>query len=49
MPSKNQPTWTDANPVNQVIAAEGNVQTIKAQVALNGTRSLYLRLRITRP
>jgi hypothetical protein len=42
-------TWVAANPVNQVIATEGNVQTIKAQVALTGAPRLYLRLRITRP
>ena len=47
--STNLTTWVAANPITQVIATEGNVQTIKAQVALNGAHRLYLRLRITRP
>ncbi len=41
-------TWTTANPTNEVAATIGNVQTIKARVALNGANRLFLRLRITR-
>jgi len=42
-------TWTDANPTNQIVATQGNVQTVKALVAINGSSRLFLRLRITRP
>ena len=41
-------TWTAANPTDQIVATQGNVQTIKAQVAINGASQLFLRLRITR-
>ena len=41
-------TWTVANPTNEIIATIGNVQTIKARVAINGANRLFLRLRITR-
>ena len=41
-------TWTAANPTDQIVATQGNVQTIKAQVAINGASRLFLRLRITR-
>jgi len=42
-------TWTAADPTNQIVATQGNVDTINAQVAINGASRLFLRLRITRP
>ncbi|MBA3544318.1 MAG: hypothetical protein H0T83_07760 [Chthoniobacterales bacterium] len=42
-------TWTTATPSNETIAITGNVQTIKARVAINGASRLFLRLRVTRP
>ena len=40
--------WTTANPANEIIATQGNIETIKAKVAINGAPQLFLRLRITR-
>ena len=42
-------TWTAANPTNEILDTQANVQTIKAKVARNGATQLFLRLRITRP
>ncbi len=42
-------TWTTATPTNEIVATAGNVQTIKARVAINGASRLFLRLRVTRP
>ena len=42
-------TWTAADPTNQIVTTQGNVETINAQVAINGASRLFLRLRITRP
>lgn len=42
-------TWTTATPTDQIVATQGNLQTIKAKVARNGAPRLFLRLRITRP
>ena len=41
--------WTTSSPINEIIATQDNLQTIKAKVALNGATKLFLRLRVTRP
>ena len=41
--------WTTANPSNEIVETQANLQTIKAKVAINGAPQLFLRLRITRP
>ncbi len=41
-------TWITANPTNEIIATQDNVQTVKAKVAIDGAPRLFLRLRITR-
>src|SRR6185437_11265018 len=41
-------TWTTAGSIDEIIATQDNVQTIKAKVAMNGAPRLFLRLRITR-
>ena len=41
-------TWTTANSIDEIVATQDNVQTIKARVAMNGAPRLFLRLRITR-
>lgn len=41
-------TWTTSSPTNEIIATNGNVQTIKAKVPLNGATRFFLRLRIMR-
>ena len=40
--------WTPANPTDEIVATQGNVETIKARVAIDGAPQLFLRLRITR-
>ncbi len=42
-------SWAAATPVNEIVTTRGNLQTIKARVAINGASQLFLRLRITRP
>ena len=41
-------TWTTASSIDEIVATQDNVQTIKAKVAMNGAPRLFLRLRITR-
>jgi hypothetical protein len=35
-------TWTTASPTDEIVATQGNVQTIKAKVAMNGAPRLFL-------
>jgi hypothetical protein len=41
-------SWTTVTPSETVLAVNGNVQTIKAQVAASGSR-LFLRVQISPP
>jgi hypothetical protein len=40
--------WTTASSIDEVVATDANVETIKAKVPTNGAPQLFLRLRITR-
>jgi hypothetical protein len=47
--SINAVSWTPANAQNEIVSTVGNVQTIKAKVAIGSATRLVLRLRVTRP
>jgi hypothetical protein len=41
--------WSPANPQNEIISTNGNVQTIKAKIDIGTSMRLFARLRVTRP
>ena len=40
-------TWTVVAPVNSILADDGQTQTVKSGVAINGAATIFLRLRVS--